>query len=253
MYFGPPPQQLPTEVFATVPDGMRTGPGGKRAGFLEGPSFDRAGNLLCVDVQAGRVYRISPRGDWDIVVEYDGIPNGLKLHRDGRAFIADRKNGLMVLDAGHGLDRNAALGTRGGPALPRRERPAFRRQRRPVFHRPGAQRAAGSDRLRVSIVGRGQPGLHHRQRAESERPGAEQARDRSLRRGDARQRDMAHRTRRSGAPRRVCSCSFSPPVPTAWRSMTTATSWWRIRPSARSGCSAASASRCTTSSRAPRR
>jgi len=102
MYFGPPPQQLTSDVFTTIPDHMRTGPGGKRAGFLEGPSFDRNGNLLCVDVQAGRVYRISPQGNWDIVVEYDGIPNGLKLHRDGRAFIADRKNGLMVLDLSTG-------------------------------------------------------------------------------------------------------------------------------------------------------
>jgi gluconolactonase len=102
MYFGPPPQQLVAELFATVPDPMRTGPGGKRLGFLEGPSFDRAGNLLCVDVQGGRVYRISPGRDWEILVEYDGIPNGLKLHRDGRAFIADRKNGLMVLDPATG-------------------------------------------------------------------------------------------------------------------------------------------------------
>ncbi len=79
MYFGPPPQQLTAEVFASVPDHMRTGPSGKRFGFLEGPSFDRDGNLLCVDVQAGRVYRISPQGAWEILVEYDGIPNGLKL------------------------------------------------------------------------------------------------------------------------------------------------------------------------------
>ena len=98
MYFGPPPQILQTEVFATLPESLAKGPGGKRAGFLEGPSFDRDGNLLCVDIQAGRVYRISPDGAWDVVVEYDGTPNGLKLHRDGHAFIADRKNGLIVLD-----------------------------------------------------------------------------------------------------------------------------------------------------------
>ena len=102
MYFGPPPQILQTEVFATLPESLAKGPGGKRAGFLEGPSFDRDGNLLCVDIQAGRVYRISPDGAWDVVVEYDGTPNGLKLHRDGRAFIADRKNGLMVLDVTRG-------------------------------------------------------------------------------------------------------------------------------------------------------
>ncbi len=98
MYCGPPPQTLPTEVFTTLPEHLRSGLGGRRAGFLEGPSFDRDGNLLCVDIQAGRVYRISPAGAWEVLVEYDGTPNGLKLHRDGRVFIADRKNGLMVLD-----------------------------------------------------------------------------------------------------------------------------------------------------------
>lgn len=30
--------------------------------FLEGPSFDRKGNLYCVDIPFGRVFRIDPRG-----------------------------------------------------------------------------------------------------------------------------------------------------------------------------------------------
>ena len=66
--------------------------------FLEGPSFDRKGNLYCVDIPFGRVFRIDPRGDWDLVVQYDGWPNGLKIHKDGRIFIADYKRGLMLLD-----------------------------------------------------------------------------------------------------------------------------------------------------------
>jgi gluconolactonase len=98
MYFGPPPQMLQTEVFAMLPEHLAKGPDGKRAGFLEGPSFDRDGNLLCVDIRAGRIYRISSHGVWEVLIEYDGLPNGLKLHRDGRVFVADRKNGLMVLD-----------------------------------------------------------------------------------------------------------------------------------------------------------
>ena len=57
--------------------------------FLEGPSFDRQGNLWCVDIPFGRIYRIDRKGEWDLVVQYDGWPNGLKFHRDGRAFIAD--------------------------------------------------------------------------------------------------------------------------------------------------------------------
>jgi len=67
--------------------------------FLEGPSFDRDGNLWCVDIPFGRVFRVSPQGDWDLAVQYDGWPNGLKIHKDGRIFIADYKRGLMVLDA----------------------------------------------------------------------------------------------------------------------------------------------------------
>ena len=70
--------------------------------FLEGPSFDRDGNLWCVDIPFGRVFRVSPKGDWDLAVQYDGWPNGLKIHKDGRIFIADYKRGLMVLDANAG-------------------------------------------------------------------------------------------------------------------------------------------------------
>jgi gluconolactonase len=95
---GDPPTVLETEVFTTLPDHLVKRVDGVRRNFLEGPSFDQDGNLLCVDVHAGRVYRISPRGEWEVLAEYDGIPNGLKLHRDGRAFIADRKRGIMVVD-----------------------------------------------------------------------------------------------------------------------------------------------------------
>src|SRR5438128_10532161 len=66
--------------------------------FLEGPSFDRAGNLYFVDIPFGRIFRITTRGEWELVTQYDGWPNGLKFHRDGRIFIADYRRGLMVLD-----------------------------------------------------------------------------------------------------------------------------------------------------------
>jgi gluconolactonase len=70
--------------------------------FLEGPSFDRNGNLYCVDIPFGRVFRIDPKGEWDLAAQYDGWPNGLKIHRDGRVFIADYRRGLMLLDARSG-------------------------------------------------------------------------------------------------------------------------------------------------------
>jgi gluconolactonase len=66
--------------------------------FLEGPSFDRKGNLWCVDIPFGRIFRIDPKGEWELIVQYDGWPNGLKIHKDGRIFIADYRRGLMLLD-----------------------------------------------------------------------------------------------------------------------------------------------------------
>jgi gluconolactonase len=98
MYVGTSPTVLETEVFTVLPDHLVKRVDGERRNFLEGPSFDHDGNLLCVDVSAGRVYRISPKGEWEVLAEYDGIPNGLKVHRDGSAFIADRKRGVMVVD-----------------------------------------------------------------------------------------------------------------------------------------------------------
>jgi gluconolactonase len=66
--------------------------------FLEGPAFDRKGDLWCVDIPFGRIFRIGPKGDWDLVLEYDGWPNGLKIHRDGSVYIADYRRGLLRLD-----------------------------------------------------------------------------------------------------------------------------------------------------------
>lgn len=103
-----PPQQLPTTVFSKMPEKYwRTGdsdwvkankPGQKVANFLEGPSFDKEGNLWVTDIPYGRIFRISPHGEWELITEYDGWPNGLKIHQDGQIYIADYKNGIMRLD-----------------------------------------------------------------------------------------------------------------------------------------------------------
>jgi len=55
-----------------------------------------------VDLPNGRVVRIDPSGNFHLVAEYDGWPNGLKLHKDGRIFIADYKHGIMVMDPVNG-------------------------------------------------------------------------------------------------------------------------------------------------------
>ena len=104
------PPVLGTEVFARIPDQYRkagqlsnerlqAGKGTlKTDSYIEGPSFDREGNLYIVDIAFGLIYQISPQGVVKLVAEYDGEPNGLKIHQDGRIFIADHKNGLMLLD-----------------------------------------------------------------------------------------------------------------------------------------------------------
>jgi len=66
--------------------------------FLEGPSFDRDGNLWVTDIPWGRLFKITPDGQLSVAFEYDGEPNGLKFHKDGRAFITDHKHGIMVFD-----------------------------------------------------------------------------------------------------------------------------------------------------------
>lgn len=106
--YGPPVEKT-TSVFTSMPEDFRlrgkhsdwvaaNKPGQQVDSFLEGPSFDRQGNLYVTDIPYGRIFRISPEGDWELVAFYDGWPNGLKIHRDGRVFIADYKSGILVLD-----------------------------------------------------------------------------------------------------------------------------------------------------------
>jgi gluconolactonase len=102
---------IPSEIFAEVPQRLRksgTPPERLAAGksatpagsFLEGPAFDRGGNLYVVDLAWGRIFKVSPKGEFDVVVEYDGEPNGLAIHKDGRIFIADHKLGILYLKDG---------------------------------------------------------------------------------------------------------------------------------------------------------
>ena len=109
-----PPAEVPTQVFAQLPDALmsahadnewvRAQPAGSPArSVLEGPSFDRDGNLWCVDIPNGRIFRIGADRQFALVAEYDGWPNGLKIHRDGRIFVADYKHGIMLLDPARGV------------------------------------------------------------------------------------------------------------------------------------------------------
>lgn len=109
--------------------------------FLEGPSFDRNGALYITDIPYGRVFRISPDGEWTLVTEYDGWPNGLKIHRDGRIFITDYKNGIMQLDPASGAVT---------PVLTHRRSESFRGVNDLVFDSKG----------QMYFTDQGQTGMH---------------------------------------------------------------------------------------------
>jgi gluconolactonase len=115
LYHFNPPKVIEAEVFMRLPDNLRRDhaadltswarqqhPGVPVAAFLEGPSFDTAGNLYCVDIAHGRIFRTTPNGEVSVVTEYDGEPNGLKIHKDGRIFVADYKNGIVNVDPSNG-------------------------------------------------------------------------------------------------------------------------------------------------------
>jgi gluconolactonase len=107
-YFAPPPT-WESRVFARLPERFRRAersswaqinrPHRATDSFLEAPCFDRSGCLCVADIPFGRLFRIDHDGNWDLLVEYEGWPNGLKLDRDGAFVIADHRHGLMRLEA----------------------------------------------------------------------------------------------------------------------------------------------------------
>ena len=120
----PAPPEIRTDVFTRLPDALRKSVestwtlrrgSGPMHSFLEGPAFDRQGNLFCVDIAHGRLLRISPAGEWTVFAEYDGAPNGLKIHRDGRIFVADHHLGLLSFDPRTGARTVVAEGSKDGP------------------------------------------------------------------------------------------------------------------------------------------
>ncbi len=106
MYAAPP--SVEATVFATIPDTFhKSGSniwvdiqmlGARTPVFLEGPTFDREGNLWLVDIPWGRLFKVTPDAQVSCELEYDGHPNGLAYHKDGRLFIADAKNGILAFD-----------------------------------------------------------------------------------------------------------------------------------------------------------
>ncbi|HRO60356.1 MAG TPA: SMP-30/gluconolactonase/LRE family protein [Burkholderiaceae bacterium] len=145
------PQVRELELFSAVPEAFRRRErsawadanrgGGVADSFLEGPVFDGAGNLYLTDIPWGRIFRVDAQGEWALVAEYDGEPNGMKLLDAGTLLITDYKNGLMRLDLATG---------RVTPYLERRNSERFKGVNDLVFD------AAGN----LYFTDQGQSGLH---------------------------------------------------------------------------------------------
>jgi gluconolactonase len=103
-----PPDVVEAKVLTTLPAVLRrpgrtawsdaNKPGQQIDSFLEGPVFDDHGNLYVTDIPSGRILRITPALDWQVVAEYDGWPNGMARHADGSLWIADYRSGILRLD-----------------------------------------------------------------------------------------------------------------------------------------------------------
>ncbi|MFL9961737.1 SMP-30/gluconolactonase/LRE family protein [Paraburkholderia sediminicola] len=146
------PEVRSAEVFARMPekyrkpnvqtDWARANRGGQSTdSFLEGPVWSPDGFLYVTDIPHGRVFRIAHTGNWDLVVEYDGEPNGMKLADDSHLLITDYRNGLMLLDIERGEVR---------PYLERRNTERFRGVNDLTFDSAG----------NLYFTDQGQTGLH---------------------------------------------------------------------------------------------
>ncbi|HYC37720.1 MAG TPA: SMP-30/gluconolactonase/LRE family protein [Usitatibacter sp.] len=125
-----PPFVVHARVLTRMPDAFRqrrrtdwcdaNKPGHQVDAFLEGPAFDRAGNLYVVDIPFGRIFRISAELEWTLVCQYDGWPNGLAIHRDGSLWIADYRRGILT------MPRPEAQGLAPEPVLGHRNSESFK-------------------------------------------------------------------------------------------------------------------------------
>lgn len=102
------PAVIDAKVLTRMPDALRrevrsewadaNKPGHVVDCFLEGPCFDRQGNLYITDIPHGRIFRVSPSGDWQEIANTGGWPNGIAMHKDGTLWVADYRRGLLRID-----------------------------------------------------------------------------------------------------------------------------------------------------------
>jgi len=152
MFFLNSPKVRVAQVFTRMPEKFRmpdvqtewarANRGGQSTdSFLEGPVWSLDGYLYVTDIPHGRVFRITRSGEWELIVQYDGEPNGMKLYDDKHLLITDYCNGLMLLDIERGDVR---------PYLERRNTERFRGVNDLTFDSAG----------NLYFTDQGQTGLH---------------------------------------------------------------------------------------------
>lgn len=80
-----------------------TRPGQPMHSFLEAAFFDGDRNLWLADVPYGRVFRISPDGDWMVAHRIEGEPHAMRIAPDGRHIAVDYRHGLIELTGPEGF------------------------------------------------------------------------------------------------------------------------------------------------------
>ena len=100
------PRELAAVLAARLPEALHhqgeptdwvrvTRPGQHLHSFLEGPCLDSEGHLWLVDVPYGRIFRVSPGGDWTLAHAYPGEPHGLARMPDGSFAVTDYRQGVL--------------------------------------------------------------------------------------------------------------------------------------------------------------
>ena len=69
------------------------------ATFLEGPAFDRNGNLYVTSIFDGRIFKITPDKKVSTIFNNKSVkPDGLAIHKDGRLFAACLSGEVLVMN-----------------------------------------------------------------------------------------------------------------------------------------------------------
>jgi len=68
--------------------------------LLEGPAFDRQGNLFVTSIFDSRLFKITPAKNITPILLPDGLlPDGIAIHKDGRLFIACLSGRVVAVNA----------------------------------------------------------------------------------------------------------------------------------------------------------